>query len=132
MLNIKKEHYDAMIAHLQAAYPLEGCGLLAGNGRFSTQIYCIDNILRSPVAYEMDPHQQISAMLEFEEWGESMLAIFHSHPTGPQIPSETDIRQAYYPEAIYLIVSFENKNAPVTRAFQIVDQQVSEVAWQIY
>jgi proteasome lid subunit RPN8/RPN11 len=131
MLNIKREHFEAMIAHLQAVYPLEGCGLLAGNGRFSTQIYGIDNILRSPVAYEMDPHQQINAMLEFEARGDSMLAIFHSHPTGPQTPSETDIRQAYYPEAIYLIISLENKESPITRAFQIIDNTVQEVEWQI-
>ena len=69
-----------MMAHLQAEYPLEGCGLLAGNGRFSTQIYCIDNILRSPVAYEMDPQQQINAMLEFEERGRNDARHFSFSP----------------------------------------------------
>lgn len=131
MLEIKQEFYDAMIAHVQTEYPLEACGLLSGNGRSATTLYCIDNILRSPIAYEMDPQQQIQVMLEFESRGETMLAIFHSHPTGPQIPSETDVRQAYYPEAIYLIISLKNKTQPVTRAFQIIDNKVHEVNWQI-
>ncbi len=130
MLEIKQAFYDAMIAHVQKEYPLEACGFLSGNGRFTTHLYCIDNILRSPTAYEMDPQQQIQAMIELESRDETILAIFHSHPTGPQIPSETDVRQAYYPEAVYLIISLENKNEPITRAFQIVDNVVHEVAWQ--
>lgn len=120
-----------MIAHVQAEYPLEACGLLSGNGRFVQHLYRIDNILNSPTAYEMDPQQQIQAMIEFESRGETMLAIFHSHPTGPQLPSETDIHQAYYPEALYLIISLENKEEPVTRAFQIIDNAVHEQSWQI-
>jgi len=131
MLEIKRPFYDAMIAHVQAEYPLEACGLLSGNGRLVTTLTCIDNILRSPTAYEMDPQQQIQAMIDFESRGETMLAIFHSHPTGPQIPSETDVRQAYYPEALYLIISLENNNQPVTRAFQIIDHKVHELTWQI-
>ena len=131
MIDIPKQFYDAMIAHVLAEYPLEACGLLSGNGRSATHLTCIDNKLRSPTAYEMDPHQQIQAIIEFEAREESLLAIFHSHPTGPQIPSETDVRQAYYPEAIYLIISLENKSQPVTRAFHIIDNEVHEAPWQI-
>ena len=131
MLQIKRPFYDAMIAHVQAAYPLEACGLLSGNGRFVTHLYCIDNILNSPTAYEMDPQQQIQAMIDFESREETMLAIFHSHPTGPQIPSETDARQAYYPEAIYLIISLEVPERPITRAFHILNHQVTERSWQV-
>lgn len=120
-----------MLRHLQAAYPLEACGFLSGQAGRVERLYCIDNVLQSPTAYEMDPHQQITAMIDMENRDESMLAIFHSHPQGPQIPSETDIRLAFYPKAVYLIISLENKQKPIIRAFHIQNHQVTEVAWQV-
>ena len=131
MLKIKRPLYTQLLYHLQTADPLEACGFLAGRGNVVEQIYIINNILQSPTAYEMDPRQQLDAMLDMEANQWEMVAIFHSHPNGPQTPSETDIHLAYYPEAIYLIVSFENKSAPIMRGYKIQDKVVSEVSWQI-
>jgi [CysO sulfur-carrier protein]-S-L-cysteine hydrolase len=131
MLKIKRSIYEAIITHLLSAYPLEACGLLAGKGNQVTRLYQIKNILQSPTAYEMDAKQQITAMLDIETNGWSMVAIYHSHPHGPQIPSETDIQLAYYPEAFYVIVSLENKNKPVFRVFKIQDGHAHEVDWKI-
>ena len=119
VLYIKRPFYQAMLAHLQANYPLEACGILAGATNLVTQLYAIDNVLASPVAYEMDPQQQLQAMIDLEERGWEMVAIFHSHPTGPEHPSPTDIAQAYYPECIYIIVSLIDRNQPVVRGFRI-------------
>lgn len=127
MLMIPLQLFDQMVAHLQACYPLEGCGLLAGNeaGRV-TAVYPIHNILQSPTAYKMNPNQQVEAMLAIEATGQKLLAIYHSHPQGPEWPSPTDISQAFYPEAITVIVSLRQQTAPVARAFQIVEQTVVE------
>ena len=53
------------------------------------------------------------------ERGEQLLAIYHSHPrsTEPQ-PSATDVRLAYYPSAVYLIVGLGDPE-PCLRAFRI-------------
>ncbi|MCP5098874.1 MAG: M67 family metallopeptidase [Chloroflexi bacterium] len=131
IVQIKRPFYKKMVEQLQSAYPLEACGLFGGQGWLTTQIYPIDNILQSPTAYEMDASQQIRAMLDMEAHGWEMLAIYHSHPHGPQIPSETDIQLAYYPEAIYLIVSFVNQNNPILRAFQIQKESIYEVQWEV-
>ena len=127
MLTIARPFLDQMLDHLQACYPLEGCGLLAGDehGRV-TAVYPIANILQSPTAYEMDPELQIEAMLALEAAGWQMLAIYHSHPRGPEHPSATDIALAYYPEALHLIVSLREPTAPVVRAFRITGQEVVE------
>ena len=54
--------------------------------------------------------------------GETLLAIYHSHPRAknPE-PSATDVRLAYYPSAVYLIVGLANEE-PSLRAFRIQER----------
>jgi proteasome lid subunit RPN8/RPN11 len=108
-------------------YPEEGCGLLAGSNGQVSQQYPIENILHSQTAYEMDALQQVNTMLTIEAQAEDLLAIYHSHPNSPALPSETDIAQAYYPEAVTIIVSLADRAAPIMRGFQISAGLVSEV-----
>lgn len=127
MLTIERPFLNQILAHLQAEYPLEGCGLLAGNeAGWVTAVYPIDNTLQSPTAYEMDPRQQIQAMIDLEAKGWRLLAIYHSHPQGPEHPSPTDVALAFYPEAVNIIVSMNKQASPVVRAFTIVEQKVAE------
>ena len=126
-LRLPRPYYEAMLAQLADAYPLEACGLMAGRDGLVTQLYPVSNILRSPYAYEMDPHEQLRAILEMEAAGWELLAIYHSHPRGPQVPSATDVERAYYPEAAWLIVSLAEQSQPVVRAFTIIDGQVDEI-----
>ena len=127
ILYIKRPLYKAMLAHLQTNYPLEACGILAGIGAHITHLYPIDNILASAVAYEMDAQQQLAAMIALEERGWQMVAIFHSHPTGPEFPSAADIHQAYYPACIYIIVSLAARKQPVVRGFRIKNGRYYEI-----
>ena len=131
VLHIKRPLFQAMIAHLQAQYPLEACGIFAGLANQAVRLYAIDNILASPVAYEMDPQQQLQAMIDLEEHGWEMVAIFHSHPTGPEQPSPTDVAQAYYPECVYIIASLVNQEQPVVRGFRIENGRYDEVALNV-
>ncbi len=127
VLQIKRPFLNQLLAYLQAAYPLEACGILAGQDGQVTQVYPIENRLHSATVYEMNPQQQLAAMLEIEERGWEMLAIYHSHPNGPETPSPTDIAQAYYPDTLQLIVSLRKRERPSIRAFTIVDGRVDEV-----
>jgi proteasome lid subunit RPN8/RPN11 len=79
----------------------------------------------------MDPNQQLEAMLDLEERGLQMLAIYHSHPHGPEIPSASDIAQATYPDSAYVIISLADKQQPSFRAFNIVDGQVKEIPYRV-
>ena len=54
------------------------------------------------------------------------LAIYHSHPAGPPIPSQTDIAEAFYPDSVYIIISLAHK-PPSVRAFRIAGGVVTEV-----
>ncbi len=128
---IPRVHYSEMLAHLGNEFPFEGCGLLAGKNGRVLRLFAIGNILKSPIAYEMDPQQQLDAMLKMEESGCELLAIYHSHPGGPGTPSTTDILKAYYPEAAHVIVSYQTRKHPKVRAFTIVHNQVEEIPIEI-
>jgi len=130
-LNIPRDVYDAMLRQLQDAYPLEACGILAGLEGQVRRLYAVENRLQSPVAYEMEPSRQLQAMLALEDAGLQMLAIYHSHPAGPQTPSPTDVAQAYYPGVAHVIVSLAQRRRPTSRAFTLDDGRVHEIVLKI-
>ena len=131
VIQIDKYNHQAMLRDLEATLPLEGCGFMAGSATRVERLYPIANRLASPYAYEMEPDQQLQAMVDLEDQGWEMLAIYHSHPHGPDTPSQTDVLQAYYPEAAYVIVSFRNRQAPSARAFHIINGRVIEIPYSI-
>jgi proteasome lid subunit RPN8/RPN11 len=131
MLWVERPIYNMLLTEAEAGYPLEVCGLLAGsNGRIS-HIYPIYNKLQSPVAFEMEPLQQIQTMIMIEENGEEIMGMYHSHPTGPERPSATDIAQAYYPDVIQFIVSLRQRTTPSVQAFLIADGQIQPVPFLV-
>ena len=119
-----------IIEHAQSGYPDEVCGLVAGRGGVATTVYPGRNISPTPaVAYELD-HDTLARIVDFEDAGLELAAIYHSHPRGPETPSPTDIAHAYYAESVYLIVSLASPEFPVIRGFRITNQKVREVAFE--
>ena len=120
-----------MRAAVSARVPEEACGLLAG--RIEAEVYSalavfpITNVLHSPVRYRMDPTEQLAAFDEIDARGWELVAIYHSHPTGPEGPSATDIGEAYYPEVVYLIWSL-NGNEWQCRGYTIQSGEVRPAA----
>ena len=113
-------------SHLTRALPAEACGLLAGQAGTVFQVYPVDNVLRSPTAYRMDPAGQIHAMLAIERDGLDVVGIYHSHPDGPPTPSVTDLKQATYPDVLYLICSRSQAPGWQARAFWLRGDQAVE------
>jgi proteasome lid subunit RPN8/RPN11 len=80
----------------------------------------------------MNDQSFIDAILGIEARGWEIVAVYHSHPAGARTdPSPTDIRNANYPEALNLIVSFDRARRPTVRVFQILDGRVHEVSLEI-
>ena len=130
-LRLTRPDYQAMLAQLQGAYPLEACGLMAGRAGSVQQIYPVTNRLASSYAFEMEPEEQLRAMLDLEERGWDLLAIYHSHPLGPAGPSATDVAKAFYPDAAQVIVSLRDRQRPAVRVFSISNGRISELSLQI-
>ncbi len=81
--------------------PFEACGLLAGRGSRVEMEIGIPNAAHSPVRFHMQP-RQLRAFQRIEAAGLELVGIYHSHPSGPDHPSPTDLAEAAYPVA-YLI-----------------------------
>ena len=126
-LRLPKAFADAIIEQALAEHPNEACGLLAGTNGEATKLFRMTNAERSPVIYRMEPAEQLRVFNEIDEAGLDLVGIYHSHTRSPAYPSSTDVNLAYYPDAVYLIVSLRNKDAPELRGFKINDGKVTEI-----
>ncbi len=119
---------QAIIEHARRDAPRECCGIVAGWDGVPVRVYATRNIAAGNALYEIDPAELIE--LEFREMPSQrteLLAIYHSHPVSPALPSATDIALAFWPDAVYLICSLENPAEPCMRGFRIRDGAVSEL-----
>ena len=124
---LRPSHLNEILAHAQETNPSECCGLIGGSDNGSSQsIYRLTNVARNTeVAYEAAPEQLFAAQRQMRERGQTLLAIYHSHPrSSDPTPSETDVRLAYYPSAKYLIIGLAG-GEPVVKAFAISEQDHS-------
>ncbi len=109
-----------IVDHARRGYPEEVCGLVAGRGGSAVAAFPGRNLSPTPtVAYELDP-ETLARMIDFEDAGLETVAIYHSHPHGPETPSPTDIACAAYPDSVYLIVSLAAPEQPVLRGFRLL------------
>jgi len=122
---LHKDHLAEIIEHAQHSKPDECCGLVGGtNTREAQTLYPLRNVSKHPqLAYEAAPEELFAAQRQMRERGEVLVGIYHSHPRAADpTPSETDVRQAYYPAATYLIVGLAGVE-PLVKAFEIVEQE---------
>jgi proteasome lid subunit RPN8/RPN11 len=109
ILKLKPEHWKAMRQHVSLQEPLEACGLLAGKQDRVEAVLVVSNADRSPVRFRMDPKEQFQALEWIEAHGLELVGIFHSHPSGPETASPTDIAEATY-EVVQVIWSRREQN----------------------
>jgi proteasome lid subunit RPN8/RPN11 len=128
-LIIRKKHWQEMLNYVQQNAPLESCGLLAGKNEEVEKVIFVRNQAQSPVRFVMDPYDQLKAFDWIESNQLDLLGIFHSHPTGPENASATDIAEAAY-EVVQLIWS-RNQNRWQVRGFWIENGIATEVPLQI-
>lgn len=116
--------------HIAKCSPEEACGILAGNGNRVLRHFPIENSLHSPVRFQMSPLQLVQTMFWMDAKGLAHTAIYHSHPNGPEFPSETDIKESYYPDSAYLIWYLQGTKWR-GNAFRIVNQEVQRIELKI-
>jgi [CysO sulfur-carrier protein]-S-L-cysteine hydrolase len=125
MTTLTLPQLEKIFAHAQEAAPAECCGLIGGTADGTAKtIYSLRNVAADKVvSYEAAPEDLFAAQRQMRERGEDLIAIYHSHPRSAEpTPSETDMRQAFYPEAVYFIVGLAGPQ-PVIRAFRISERE---------
>jgi proteasome lid subunit RPN8/RPN11 len=106
-----------MLAHARAGAPHEVCGVLAHQAGGVTAVYPVVNVDPDPRRYLMDAKGLLTALRDIEVHGWDLLGFYHSHPSSPPFPSETDRAMAFYPDHCYAIVSLQDPELPVIRWF---------------
>jgi len=102
----------------QASPEREICGLISAKGGQAYACYPVPNVAADPTrAFQLDPRRQIEIMSAWRACGESLYAIYHSHPHAPAVPSTADVQQFAYPGAYYLIVSLNTQGVLEMRGF---------------
>ncbi|MBN1287297.1 MAG: M67 family metallopeptidase [Anaerolineae bacterium] len=129
----------AVEAHLEAAYPNEGAGLVLGranDGAVTVEALLPATNQREAEAqhnrYELGPADFVRAEREAARRGLDLVGVFHSHPDHPNHPSEFD-REHALPNFSYLITTVAAGKAGATRAWrlredrQAFDEDVLEI-----
>jgi proteasome lid subunit RPN8/RPN11 len=122
---------NAIFQQARSSPQVEVCGLIAGKDGRPLRVIPIRNVSDQPQRlFAMDPAAQIDAQRTMREQGEELFGIYHSHPDSPAEPSGTDLQQAAYPEALYLIVSLQTPE-PALRGYRVRDGRATPVELQI-
>ena len=130
---------EAIVAQARVELPNEACGLIigtgwAGQGGTPLRYAPCRNKAASPYRYEVHAQDLLRLTIEADDADHVFWGIVHSHTHTPARPSPTDIGLAFYPDALYLLVSLSPDEAdPATgaeslRAWRILGGVVSEVA----
>ena len=116
-----------IVDHARDHAPRECCGVIAGRAGEVTRLYRLTNLEPGNTRYLIDDTEFYQTYWAIENGGDEVLAVYHSHPETVAWPSATDIAHATWPEAVYLICSLADPDAPVLRGFRIVEGEVTEV-----
>jgi proteasome lid subunit RPN8/RPN11 len=124
---------NKILTHAQHSPEDEVCGLIGAQSGHAVDIYPVKNVAEDThTLFQMDPKQQIDAMRQMREQGHELFAIYHSHPHAPAAPSATDMEQAGYPDALYLIISLNTTGVLEMRGFHLEGGQASEVELELH
>lgn len=133
-LELPPELYEAMLAQARAELPNECCGLLAGTidggVAFVRRCYPLVNAAASPTEYESEPRSMFEAIRAMRRERLDVVAVYHSHPTSPPVPSRTDLARNYSPDVVNFIVSLVNAS-PEVRGWWLTDVDYREAEWTI-
>lgn len=128
---ISRPNLERIIAHAQSA--VEVCGLIGGvwgeragrRAALAEVVVPIPNIAAAPATrFEMSPRAMVEAITAFHRAGQDVVGVYHSHPTSSPQPSPTDIAEATWPDALYLIVGYAALANPEIGAWRIRNRAV--------
>jgi proteasome lid subunit RPN8/RPN11 len=122
---------QALVDHARAEYPNEMCGVIVGDrpaadGGGPLRWEPTPNHAASALRYEIPPDDLLRLTIATEDAGEEFWAIVHSHTHSAPRPSLTDVGLAFYPDAVYLLVSLA-EDEPSFAAWRIVEGEIHPV-----
>ncbi|MBW4614659.1 MAG: M67 family metallopeptidase [Desmonostoc vinosum HA7617-LM4] len=139
MIRFSQEHLQSIYAHVEDAYPEEGCGIILGDladeSKTVVEVMPTENAWNTEAAadftgdkslegkrrqYTIAPEVMLQAQKQARNHSLHIIGIFHSHPDHPAIPSECDRLYAWQGYS-YIIVCVQNGKAQEVQSWSLDD-----------
>jgi proteasome lid subunit RPN8/RPN11 len=131
-MHLPRTVVNELLKQAQGSPEAEVCGLIGSGDDGRASVYPVSNVAEAPDRlFQMEPSAQIGAMRRMRERGETLLAIYHSHPHAPAAPSPRDLEEAAYPEALYLVISLDTKGVLEMRGYRLDGNTPREVELKV-
>jgi proteasome lid subunit RPN8/RPN11 len=139
MIEIDLAPWGQMVAHAEATYPNECCGVMLGKIDGADKSVCIampmENVSAGSQAarYELRPEDLLKADREARKHQMDLIGIYHSHPDCDAYFSETDLKNSC-PWYSFVVISvqngrFDHANCWLPNAEQTAAEK-EELIWQ--
>lgn len=125
MFSIPGSLANDLIERARTDAPIETCGYLGEKEGAVSGLYPLRNLDAAEDHFTLDPVEQFAAIRAMRAAGESLRAVYHSHPASPARLSEEDLKFTNDPEVSYVIISLLPPE-PVIRSFRVADGQIHE------
>ena len=103
-MTIDRHVLEDVLAHAREDAPRECCGILLGcAGRIVAHVRAA-NLEPGTTRFLIDPRDHLQAIRQARARKLDVVGFYHSHPASRPYPSETDVSEAVYPDAVHLIV----------------------------
>jgi len=112
MIHIEEKAWREMVAHAEATYPDECCGVMLGSVdemKIVREAVELTNVAQGShrARYELAPEDLINADRAARERGLDLVGIYHSHPDCDAYFSETDLKNSC-PWYSFVVLSIQN------------------------
>lgn len=131
-LKLNRDGLKAIDWHALKNFPRECCGLFLG--KFGENVIEVkevveaENVLGSPVAFEVDAELVFKAIKRAEKSGLELVGIYHSHPNIAAYVSARDSEiMKLWPGVAWLIVSVTKERVIERKAYMLKDGGVEEL-----
>ena len=129
---LKSADLKAVEAHALRNFPRECCGLLLGkfgkNVIEVKEVVKAENVLGSPVAFEVDAELVFKVIKRAEKSGLELVGIYHSHPNLAAYVSARDSEiMKLWPGVAWLIVSAAKERVVERKAYMLDNGGIKEL-----
>jgi proteasome lid subunit RPN8/RPN11 len=123
-VKIRQNVLTKIVAHAVEDLPNECCGLLIGTADIVEDASRARNTKRSRTKFQVEPADHFAAIRRARAAGFEIVGAYHSHPSGPSGPSETDRARLTDPSMFHVIISLAHGTRTV-RAFRLSEGNFS-------
>ncbi|WP_062513303.1 Mov34/MPN/PAD-1 family protein [Halobacillus sp. KGW1] len=131
MIELSEEQYEQIMEHGRREWPLEACGLLAGEEPgVILSVWPLENEWKARNRFFVSAKVVAQTLEHVSHAGHKVLAIYHTHPDTAPYPSYTDLLHHPDDNVIMVILSYKT-NPPNMRCFTIKNRTCDEHPFSI-